>query len=99
MSRIDPTGEYSLAQAAKVLPGKPSPTSVWRWTKRGIWLNDVRLRLRAVRIGGRIVVTGADLLAFLEAQQVEPGSEASPSWRERAARCRTADAELEALGA
>ncbi len=56
-------GLISLTQAAKIAPGRPSTNCVWRWCRRGVRARDgERVRLRHVRIGGKIFTT-ADWLA------------------------------------
>ena len=58
----------SFAEAARTLPGKPSPSTIWRWSRRGVVARDgQRVRLRCVRLGGRMFTTRAAILAFGEA--------------------------------
>ena len=50
----------SLAEAARTVPGKPSPATLWRWITRGC--NGVKLA--AVRFGDRYFVTPEALEDF-----------------------------------
>lgn len=72
-SQSDPIGkttgsaeEYlSLAQAARVLPGRPSANCVWRWARKGVISRDGRrVCLRHIRLGGRILTTKGWVDAF-----------------------------------
>lgn len=51
--------EYiSISQAAALVPGRPSPSCVWRWCRQGIKSRSgLRVRLRHVRLGGRLFTT------------------------------------------
>lgn len=55
-------GGLTLAQAARELPGKPSPSTVWRWCRRGV--NGVRLEYR--RVGRNIITNRAALQRFID---------------------------------
>ena len=60
------TAHYlSLAAAAKTLPGRPHPSALWRWARRGLRARDGRrIRLRHLRFGGRLYVTPEALEQF-----------------------------------
>lgn len=47
----------TLAQAAKLLPGNPNPSTLWRWCRQGV--GGVRLEYRRV---GRQIITSRDAL-------------------------------------
>jgi hypothetical protein len=48
----------TLSQAARAAPGRPSPNCVWRWCRRGVVARTgQRVRLRHVRIGGKLFTT------------------------------------------
>lgn len=48
----------TLAEAAKITPGRPSTNCMWRWCRRGVLgRNGQRVHLQHVRIGGRIFTT------------------------------------------
>lgn len=48
----------SLTDVAKYAPGRPSANCVWRWCRRGVLArNGERIRLKHVRIGGKIFTT------------------------------------------
>ncbi len=58
--------EYvTLAQAAKLSPGRPSANAVWRWARKGIRSRSGdRVRLEHVRMGGKIFTTREWLKQF-----------------------------------
>lgn len=48
----------NMAQAARLCPGQPHPSAVWRWARRGIKSRaGGRVYLDHVRVGGEIFVT------------------------------------------
>lgn len=48
----------TLAQAAKLAPGRPSSNCVWRWCREGVKAaSGTRVRLKHVRFGSRIFTT------------------------------------------
>jgi len=51
---------WSLAEAGRQLPGRPSPSTVWRWCTSGVG----GVRLRHIRMGDRFFVHPDDLEAF-----------------------------------
>ena len=61
--------EYiTLTIAAKMSPGRPHATAVWRWARKGIKArNGERVRLEHVRIGGRIFTKEIWLMDFFSA--------------------------------
>ena len=63
------TGNYlSLAEAARTVPGDPSPATLWRWIAKGC--NGVKLA--AVRFGDRYFVTAEALEDFGRAAAAAP---------------------------
>lgn len=52
----------TLAQASRLVPGKPHPASLWRWCRTGA--NGVKLAF--IKAGSRIVVSERALVEFLE---------------------------------
>ena len=47
----------TLGQAARLLPGHPSPSSLWRWCRRGVKArNGEQIRMRHVRVGGKLYI-------------------------------------------
>ena len=100
---IDPLTEKlrSFAEAASRLPalrgGKAvNPSTVWRWTKRGVRArNGVVVRLEAIKVGGTCCTSDEALLRFFRAlsenvsesppiddlRSVEPAREAGHSER------------------
>jgi len=60
------TPQYiTMTEAAKLAPGRPSTSCIWRWCRRGVKARDgQRVRLEHVRVGGMIYTTAAWLDAF-----------------------------------
>lgn len=55
----------TLAQAAKLAPGRPSANCVWRWCREGVKAKSgERVRLKHTRFGGRIYTNREWLEAF-----------------------------------
>jgi len=55
----------TLAQAAKLVPGRPSANCLWRWCREGVKAKSgKRVRLKHARFGGRIYTTRAWIEAF-----------------------------------
>lgn len=47
----------TIAEFSKLVPGRPNPTTVWRWARKGIQArNGQRVRLPHQRIGRRLFV-------------------------------------------
>lgn len=61
--RFDDPDVLSLSEAAKVLPGKISTSTIWRWATTG----QRGVRLDSLRIGGRIYTSRRALQSFCEA--------------------------------
>jgi hypothetical protein len=58
------TPDYlTFAQAARTLPGKPAPSTIWRWARHGC--NGVKLA--TLMIGGRRYVTRQAIQEFIAA--------------------------------
>ncbi len=54
------TEHLTMAQAAKVVPGHPSPNCLWRWCRKGVKSRSgERVHLQHVRLGGVIYTTAA----------------------------------------
>ena len=95
-----------LTSASKMLAefhgGRPiHVTTLARWIHRGHRTRTgTRIKLEAVRLGGKLLVSRAAILRFIQAQQPaeqEPPTVRSPGERQRADA--VARAELEAAGA
>jgi hypothetical protein len=75
----------SFAEAAKRLPalrvGKPvSPSTVWRWTTRGVRArNGSLVRLEAIKVGGTCCTSDEALLRFVRALSAHDLRPAVPS--------------------
>lgn len=49
-------GFVSLAEAARLLPGRPHAASLWRWARLGVSTHSgERVRLRVGRLGRKLV--------------------------------------------
>ncbi len=97
----------TLIQATKVLPGRPYRGTLLRWILKGVLLDGKRVRLAAVRRGGRWFVTDEALDDFQRATTPQPQIQADeirthdrPRWRRdvRSANYRLAEARLRARG-
>jgi Protein of unknown function (DUF1580) len=60
---LDNRDVLTFAEAARELPGKPSPCTLWRWRSRGIR----GVKLKTVLRGGRRFVSRQQLADFIEA--------------------------------
>jgi hypothetical protein len=84
---IDPLTEKlrSFAEAAKRLPalrgGKPvNPSTVWRWTTRGVRARDGTLvRLESLKIGGTCCTSDQAVLRFFRALSADASQPLTPS--------------------
>jgi hypothetical protein len=81
----------TLAEAARLLPGCISPTTVWRWTRRGI----VGIKLKSKSIGARTFVTKDDLEEFVRQVTAARAAKANDSLPDRTPET---EAELKAAG-
>ena len=61
MDQLD--DKITLTAAAKRVPGRPHPSTLWRWCRRGIR----GVRLRYLKVGRCIYTTAADLEQFFTA--------------------------------
>lgn len=57
-----PTDLMSIPESARSIPTRPHAATIWRWISRGV----KGQRLPAYRIGGRTLVSRAELDSFLE---------------------------------
>lgn len=86
----------TTAQAGRMLPGHPDPSTVWRWMKKG----RGGIRLDYVRVGRKIVTDRPALERFVQrlteadAAPDAPTAPAADPGAEHAA----ADAALQAMG-
>lgn len=52
------TEHLTMAQAARISPGHPSPNCIWRWCRKGVKSRSgERVHLQHVRLGGIIYTT------------------------------------------
>ena len=82
----------TLAEAAKLIPGRPSACSIWRWRTRGV----KGRKLECVKIGGR-AYTSLEAIARFGIQQggTEGPLASTTRQRQRAAIERVEQAERE----
>ena len=56
-----------LTHAARLSPGKPHASTIWRWCRKGVKARSgERIRLEHIRAGGRIFTTAKALKCFFE---------------------------------
>jgi len=87
----------SFAEAASRLPslrgGKSvNPSTVWRWTRRGVRARDGMLvRLESLKVGGTCCTSDEALLRFFRALSADgaPGCSTLPASTDRSARLPT----------
>jgi len=64
----DDQDHLTLSQAAKLSPGHPSTSAVWRWARKGVLSRSgQRIRLTHIRVGGKIFTTRDALDKFFAA--------------------------------
>ena len=84
MIDVDKEKLITLAQATKILPGRPNITTVWRWRNRGVR----GVTLETVLSGGRRFTSIEALRRFQErvtaAADGEPVRSETPAQRQRA---------------
>lgn len=64
----------------RALGHRPSPPTIWRWVNRGVKVGDDRVKLNALKIGGKFYASPADVEQFIADQNppaVEPPVEES----------------------
>ena len=67
-STFTPRVYLTLAEAAKIAPGRPSTNCLWRWCRRGIIARTgERVRLRHIRSGGKVLTSADWVRDFCEA--------------------------------
>jgi len=55
-------------EAARLAPGKPHPSAVWRWCRKGVRTRSGgRIRLEHIRVGGRLFTSREALDRFFVA--------------------------------
>lgn len=86
----------TLSEAAKLIPGHPHPSSLWRWCRKGVKARDgQRIHLDHHRFGGRLFTSVEALDRFgaaLAAVDVEDlDQRASPPARRRSSAQRERD--------
>ncbi len=51
---------------------RPSPATIWRWKTKGVKVGDERVKLKAIRCGGKLYGTPEDVDEFIRAQNPQP---------------------------
>lgn len=96
---------YTSAEVCRMIPparrgATVSPSTIWRWIHNGVTgPTGERIRLGAIRLGGRTVVPADELAKFLDALRI-PQPAAVPisrSGRSRNARRRAVSKELDRI--
>lgn len=68
MAPISTEANIDCVKAAKIIPGRPSSDTVWRWMTKGVKLpNGERLRLDHIRVGGKLFTTETNVRDFIAA--------------------------------
>ena len=62
-----------LSLLARMLGQRMSPTTTWRWIRIGVKVGDRRVKLRAVKIGGKLFTTPDDVQRFIDEQNPPTG--------------------------
>ncbi len=79
---IDLTGSLTLKRVSQIVPGRDGErchvSTVLRWVLKGVKRNGVRIRLEAVRVGGRYLVQPEALDRFIQATTGGSAAEALP---------------------
>jgi len=57
-----------LPLLAQMLGHRPSPATVWRWTAHGVKSGDSRVKLRAIKIGGKLYSSREAVQHFIDKQ-------------------------------
>jgi hypothetical protein len=94
MIDIERESLITLAEASRLLPGRPSAATLWRWRNRGVAGGR---KLETVVIGGR-PYTSREALARFARQQGGADAPASRSPRQRDKAIAQAEAELAPAG-
>ncbi len=81
-----PEDLITLAEAARLLPTRPAPCTLWRWRTKGV--NGARLE--CIRSGGRWLTTRQALARFLLAQSESASSGLPPPQPDMTSRLRAA---------
>jgi hypothetical protein len=86
----------SMAQAAKLAPGRPNIATLWRWRTRGV----AGVQLETLAVGGRRFTTVESLYRFIERVTAAKNGGSLPCCtnRQREADQRRAKEELRAAG-
>ena len=58
----------TFAQACRLLPKKPAPSTLWRWRKKGVRVNGRTIKLACIRSGGKWLTTATAFAEFLRQQ-------------------------------
>ena len=89
----------TFAQAARTLPNRPSPSTLYRWYAKGLSCGDTRIYLRAYAFGKKLYVKPSDLEKFA-AEVAEAKRKPSPQQehKRRESQIAAAEQRLQELG-
>lgn len=66
--RAGASAYLTLADAARLAPGRPTSSATWRWCRKGLKARDgTTIHLKHVRVGRQVYTTAPWLHAFFEA--------------------------------
>ena len=54
----------------RMLGRRQNPTTTWRWISLGVKAGDRRVKLRAVKVGGKLYATPDDVQRFIDEQNL-----------------------------
>jgi hypothetical protein len=91
---VDSQALITFQEAAKILPGRPHYSTLWRWATSG--LDGVRLR--SVRVGRKRATTVAWLMEFFQRREPPDASDRPRTQRQRERAIQRAERELEHMG-
>ena len=77
--------DLTITEAARLVPGRPSPSAIWRWCRKGVRArNGQRIHLEHQRFGGRLFTSEvalqrfADKLAVADSEHFEQSNTKPP---------------------
>ena len=64
-----------LPLLSRMLGNRPSPATLWRWHSQGVKAPDgSRVKLQAMKVGGKLYATPENVKAFIVAQNPPPAT-------------------------
>ena len=74
MIDLDHEQPISITQAARLIPGRPNVSTIWRWIQNGVRGE----KLGTVAVGGRRFTTAEAIARFIAATTAKANGEPSP---------------------